>query len=83
MAPESLVLINIFRNLIGMTFVLAIQPWLKSSGYGNAYLQMMAMCLIAHLSVIPMMIWGKNLRAMTATKYLEMLDRADIPREFA
>ncbi|KAB8076084.1 MFS general substrate transporter [Aspergillus leporis] len=82
-APESLVLINIFRNLIGMTFVFAVQPWLIHSGYGNAFIQMMAMGLIAHLSVIPMIIWGKQLRAMTATRYLRMVEASGIPREFA
>ncbi|KAE8369719.1 major facilitator superfamily domain-containing protein [Aspergillus caelatus] len=82
-APESLVLINIFRNLIGMTFVFAVQPWLIHSGYGNAYIQMMAMGLIAHLTVIPMMIWGKQLRAMTAGRYLRMVEASGIPREFA
>ncbi|RAQ49618.1 hypothetical protein AFGD_002176 [Aspergillus flavus] len=83
MAPEFLVLINIFRNLIGMTFVFAVQPWLIHSGYGNAYIQMMAVGLIAHLTVIPMMIWGKRLRAMTAERYLRMVDASGIPREFA
>ncbi|KAE8314346.1 MFS general substrate transporter [Aspergillus transmontanensis] len=81
-APESLVLINIFRNLIGMTFVFAVQPWLIHSGYGNAYIQMMGMGLIAHLTVIPMMIWGKRLRAMTAERYLRMVDASGIRREF-
>ncbi|GAB1194358.1 hypothetical protein APSETT444_003603 [Aspergillus pseudonomiae] len=82
-APEALVLINIFRNLIGMTFVFAVQPWLIHSGYGNAYIQMMAMGLIAHLTVIPMMIWGKRLRAMTAGRYVRMVEASGIPREFA
>ncbi|KAB8234173.1 major facilitator superfamily domain-containing protein [Aspergillus alliaceus] len=82
-APESLVLINIFRNLIGMTFVFTIQPWLIHSGYGNAYIQMMVMGLVAHLTVIPMMIWGKRLRAMTAGRYLRMVEASGIPREFA
>ncbi|OGM50715.1 hypothetical protein ABOM_000540 [Aspergillus bombycis] len=82
-APEALVLINIFRNLIGMTFVFAVQPWLIHSGYGNAYIQMMAMGLIAHLTVIPMMIWGKQLRAMTAGRYVRMVEASGIPREFA
>ncbi|KAE8347025.1 hypothetical protein BDV24DRAFT_147148 [Aspergillus arachidicola] len=82
-APASLVLINIFRNLIGMTFVFAVQPWLIHSGYGNAYIQMMAMGLIAHLTVIPMMIWGKRLRALTAERYLHMVEASGISREFA
>ncbi|PLB41828.1 MFS general substrate transporter [Aspergillus candidus] len=82
-AAESLVLINIFRNLIGMAFVFAGQPWLIHSGIGPAYLQMMAMGLIAHLSVVPMMIWGKALRAMTAGRYLRMVEERGMPREFA
>lgn len=66
-----------------MAFVFAGQPWLLHSGIGNAYLQMMAMGLIAHLSVVPMMIWGKALRAMTAQRYLRMVEERGMPREFA
>ncbi|OJJ29834.1 hypothetical protein ASPWEDRAFT_177572 [Aspergillus wentii DTO 134E9] len=82
-APQSLVVINIFRNLIGMTFVFCVQPWLDHSGYGNAFIQMMAMCIIAHLTVIPMIVWGKRLRITTAAWYLKMVERSGVPREFA
>lgn len=82
-AAESLVLVNVFRNLIGMTFVFCIQPWLAHSGYGNAYIQMMVMGLIMHLTVIPVVIWGKRMRAMTTERYLDMVDKSGVPREFA
>ncbi|KAF2489810.1 MFS general substrate transporter [Lophium mytilinum] len=82
-AAEALVLLNIFRNLIGMTFVFAIQPWLDHSGWGNAYVQMMALAIITHLTVIPMMMYGKKLRAGTSEKYLKMLADSGIPVTYA
>ncbi|KAF9895283.1 hypothetical protein FE257_000186 [Aspergillus nanangensis] len=82
-ATESLVLINVCRNLIGMGFVFGVQPWLVAEGYGNAYFQMMAMGLIAHGTVVPMMVWGKQMRGWTARRYLEMVEQRGMPREFA
>lgn len=82
-AAESLVLLNIFRNLIGMIFVFSIQPWLDHSGFSNAFLQMMAVAIITHITVIPMMIYGKGLRKGTAAAYLVMLEQSGIPATFA
>lgn len=68
-ASEALVLMLFVRNLFGMGFTFAIQPWLNINGLKDASIIMAIICLVSNLSFSGMLWFGKGLRRSTAGRY--------------
>ena len=68
-ASEALVLMLFTRNLFGMGFTFAIQPWLNINGLRDTSIIMAIICLMSNLSFLGMVWFGKELRKRTAERY--------------
>ncbi|KAL2072383.1 hypothetical protein VTL71DRAFT_11726 [Oculimacula yallundae] len=65
-ASEALVLMLFVRNLFGMGFTFAIQPWLAADGLKATSIIMSMICLVSNLSFLGMVFFGKRMRKWTA-----------------
>ncbi|KAL5323507.1 hypothetical protein ACEPPN_008044 [Leptodophora sp. 'Broadleaf-Isolate-01'] len=77
-ASEALVLMLFVRNLFGMGFTFAIQPWLTVDGLRDTSIIMAVICLVSNLSFLGMVWFGKGMRRWTAGRYAEAADSARI-----
>ncbi|CAN3377456.1 hypothetical protein DIURU_003303 [Diutina rugosa] len=66
---EALVIILLFRNLIGMAFCFAIDPWLQGCGLVLTTWLMFMLSLVINGSYIIMLLWGKKFRIWTTDRY--------------
>ena len=73
-ASESLVLMLFIRNMIGMGFTFAIQPWLVSNGLKTVTWLMFMLSIVINGSFIFMIKYGKSMRRWTATRYEKYSD---------
>ncbi|PYI10911.1 MFS general substrate transporter [Aspergillus sclerotiicarbonarius CBS 121057] len=60
------------RNAISIGIPFAISPWLHRSGAQNMFIACGFISLVITLTIIPMVIWGKKMRAITAQRYQTM-----------
>lgn len=74
-AAESMVLILFARDVLGLAFTAAVQPWIDSMGGQAATGCMAAICLVSGMSLLIMTTWGKTFRARTARSYLVMIEQ--------
>ena len=75
-ASEALVLMLFVRNLFGMGFTFAIQPWLSADGLRNTSIIMAMICLVSNLSFLGMVWFGKRMRRWTAGRYAKAAEGA-------
>jgi len=69
-AAESMVLILFMRNVMAFAFTFAIQPWIDSMGGQNTTIILAIICLVATMTFLIMVKWGKAFRRKTSTPYL-------------
>ncbi|CAN3361813.1 protein Hol1p [Diutina catenulata] len=69
LASEALVIMLLFRNLIGMAFCFAIQPWLDSCGLVTTTWLMFMLAMVINGSFIAMIWYGKRFRKWTTKRY--------------
>ncbi|RDA90228.1 hypothetical protein CP533_6872 [Ophiocordyceps camponoti-saundersi (nom. inval.)] len=74
---QSFVVIAFFRNAIGMAGVLSLTPWRKSMGTVHMFITIAVLSLVVNSFALPLVIWGKRLRARTAGRYYKMAARSD------
>ncbi|GME87674.1 unnamed protein product [Ambrosiozyma monospora] len=71
MQSEGLVLMLFLRNMIGMGFTFAIQPWLDTDGLVTTTWLMFMLSIVFNFSSLIMIKWGKQLRRSTKSFYLK------------
>lgn len=69
MASEAMVLMLFIRNMIGMGFTFAIQPWLNRNGIKVTTWLMFMLAVVINGTFIVMIKWGKNFRRGTMERY--------------
>lgn len=74
MASEGVVLVLFVRNMIGMAFTFAIQPWLDHNGFRDLTWIMFALSIVINGSFILMILCGKSFRRWTKDMYLKFSD---------
>ncbi|RDA84773.1 hypothetical protein CP532_1008 [Ophiocordyceps camponoti-leonardi (nom. inval.)] len=74
---QSFVVIAFFRNAIGMAGVLSLTPWRQSMGTVHMFITIAVLSLVVNSFALPLVIWGKRLRARTAGRYYKMAARSD------
>lgn len=71
---ESMVLMLFLRNMIGMGFTFAIQPWLEKDGVVTTTWLMFMLSVVFNMSCLIFIKWGKTWRKMTKNLYLKYSD---------
>lgn len=71
---ESMVMMLFIRNMIGMGFTFAIQPWLDTDGTVTTTWLMFMLSVIFNFSCLIFIKWGKKWRIMTKNYYLKCSD---------
>lgn len=74
MQSEGLVLMLFFRNMIGMGFTFAIQPWLDKDGLVTTTWLMFMLSVVFNFSCFIFIFWGKKFRRATKKWYLKYSD---------
>lgn len=74
LASEALVLMLFLRNLVGMAFCFAIQPWLDSDGLSLTTWLMFMLSVVINGSFIIFIKWGKDFRRWTKDRYYKYSD---------
>lgn len=71
---ESMVMILFLRNMIGMGFTFAIQPWLDTDGMVTTTWLMFMLSMVFNFSCLIFIQWGKQWRKKTKNIYLKFSD---------
>lgn len=71
---EGMVMILFLRNMIGMGFTFAIQPWLDKNGVVTTTWLMFMLSVVFNMSCLIFIRWGKKWRRMTKSIYLKFSD---------
>ncbi|OUM52418.1 hypothetical protein BVG19_g1610 [[Candida] boidinii] len=74
MQSEGLVFMLFLRNMIGMGFTFAIQPWLDRDGLVTTTWLMFMLSMIFNFSCLIFIKWGKYYRIKTKDMYLKFSD---------
>ncbi|GME87388.1 hypothetical protein B5S28_g1574 [[Candida] boidinii] len=74
MQSEGLVFMLFLRNMIGMGFTFAIQPWLDTDGVVTTTWLMFMLSMIFNFSCLIFIKWGKYFRIKTKGIYLKFSD---------
>jgi len=61
--------IAFLRNAVSIGIPFAIQPWIKHSGLQSMFITSGFLCLAVSGLIIPMIVYGKRIRAAWAEKY--------------
>lgn len=76
LASEALVLMLFLRNMVGMSFCFAIQPWLKRDGLKTTTWLMFMLSLVLNGSFLIFIKWGKDFRRWTKERYYKYSDHS-------
>ncbi|KAG7891939.1 hypothetical protein KL925_001884 [Ogataea polymorpha] len=74
MQSDALVWILFIRNMIGMAFTFAIQPWLDACGVVTTTWLMFMLSVVFNFSCLIFIKWGKSFRRWTKNSYLRYSD---------
>ncbi|KAF6065080.1 Major Facilitator Superfamily protein [Candida albicans] len=69
LAGESVVLILFIRNMFGMIFCFACQPWIDNSGVFWTTITMCILSIVINGGFAILLVWGKTFRKWTAEPY--------------
>lgn len=69
---DALVAVTFVRNVFATVIVFALTPWINAIGLYNMFICVACLSVAINLLAVPMMIWGKRARAMTAVSYKRM-----------
>ncbi|KAF4589650.1 major facilitator superfamily transporter [Ophiocordyceps camponoti-floridani] len=70
---QSFVIIAFLRNFLGMAGVLSLTPWRQNMGVIYMFVIIAVLAFTVNCLAIPLVIWGKKLRAKTAPRYYRMV----------
>lgn len=71
---ESMVMILFIRNMIGMGFTFAIQPWLDANGVVTTTWLMFMLSMVFNFSCLIFIKWGKSIRKKSKNFYIKCSD---------
>ncbi|TID18600.1 hypothetical protein CANINC_003850 [Pichia inconspicua] len=71
---ESMVMILFIRNMIGMGFTFAIQPWLDANGVVTTTWLMFMLSMVFNFSCLIFIKWGKQIRIRCKDFYVKCSD---------
>lgn len=71
---ESMVMILFIRNMIGMGFTFAIQPWLDANGVVTTTWLMFMLSMVFNFSCLIFIKWGKIIRIKSKDFYVKCSD---------
>ncbi|KAH3667949.1 hypothetical protein OGAPHI_001703 [Ogataea philodendri] len=71
---EAMVFMLFIRNMIGMSFTFAIQPWLDACGIVTTTWLMFMLSMVFNFSCLLFIIWGKKFRIWTKNYYVKYSD---------
>ncbi|RDW59944.1 hypothetical protein BP6252_13031 [Coleophoma cylindrospora] len=77
---DLLVALAFVRNGLSAVAAFCFGPWVAALGYRNTLLSCGFLALATNLLVIPIIIWGKQLRIQSAGRYARMAARQFNPR---
>lgn len=77
MVIEGMIGVSIINNGIGCIFTFVCSLWLDAMGNTNTYAILTGIQVVACLSAIPFLIWGKQMRLWTRKYYLDFVERRD------
>ncbi|KAK5046105.1 hypothetical protein LTR84_008562 [Exophiala bonariae] len=69
---EAFVSISFVRNIFSVILLFALEPWFAAEGLRNSFITMGVLCFVIQLLFIPMIIFGKRARVITADRYNRM-----------
>ncbi|OCK77932.1 MFS general substrate transporter [Lepidopterella palustris CBS 459.81] len=78
---DSLVAVAFVRNAFATVIVCALTSWINGLGLHNMFTSAGCIALLLSLTTLPMIIWGKKARIITAQTYKKMAARQFNPRE--
>jgi len=73
MVLEGMVGVSVINNTIGCIFTFTASPWLAASGVRNTFIAIAVIDFVFVMLTLPMMIWGKNCRYWTKSRYLDFV----------
>ncbi|RDW76843.1 uncharacterized protein DSM5745_06835 [Aspergillus mulundensis] len=69
---DALVGVAFVRNGLATVFVFALTPWIEASGLINMFIAVACIATAMTLTIVPMIVYGKRMRAWTAERYGRM-----------
>lgn len=75
MVAEAFIGVIVVRNAFAVIIIFAMAPWIDKVGLENMYITVGCFSLIPLLLTIPMIIWGKELRRRSESRYLREISR--------
>lgn len=77
MVIEGMIGVSLINNAIGCIFTFVCSIWLDAMGNTNTYAILTAIQVVACLSAVPFIIWGKKMRLWTRKYYLDFVEKRD------
>lgn len=77
---EAFVMISFWRNVVSIGIPFAIAPW-EQMGVGNMHIVLGVIQFALTVTFIPMIYWGKKLRAKSGPYYYELVRRQVSPNK--
>ncbi|EGX88544.1 Major facilitator superfamily transporter [Cordyceps militaris CM01] len=72
---ECMVGVAVINNIFGCSFTFAAGPWLEKQTPTQVFSVLAVINFVVTLLAVPMIIWGKRMRAGTAASYLQFVDK--------
>ncbi|KAG5355096.1 putative MFS-type transporter [Yarrowia sp. B02] len=72
---DAFIGVVVVRNGLGMVIIFCMSPWVDGIGLQNVYIMGGCFTLIPLILTIPMIIWGKELRRRSESRYLKESQR--------
>ncbi|EKG10849.1 Major facilitator superfamily [Macrophomina phaseolina MS6] len=70
---DALVGVTFMRNAMATVIVFALTPWIDSIGLRNMFISVGCLSFGVCLTTVPMMVYGKKMRALTKDTYFRMV----------
>jgi MFS family permease len=77
MVLEGMVGVAVINNSLACVFTFVTSYWIDGSGIGNTFIAIGVLSFVFHMTTVPMMIWGKDCRRWTQTRYQRFLSLRD------
>lgn len=77
MVIEGMIGVSLINNSISCIFTFVCSLWLDAMGNTNTYAILTAIQVVACVSAVPFIIWGKRMRAWTKKYYLAFVETRD------
>lgn len=71
---DAFVAVTFIRNALSMIFVFCLSPWIAATGLENMFIAVAGIAFAINCITIPMIIWGKKARSLTAARYVTLAE---------